>query len=298
MTHIDEVARVLRRGQDALVARLTEYQPERPFQDRPWRRADLGEGRVRVLDDGAVFERAAVNVSRVAGPRVPPSITETQPHLAGAGFRATGLSVVLHPRNPYAPACHANFRYFEAGGEWWFGGGLDLTPCYGFTEDAAHFHGALRDWCARHPPADHRAWKAACDDYFRLPHRGEQRGVGGVFFNQVTGDFAACLAMVAEGVDVLCAAYLPVLDRRRDTPHGERERRWQLHRRGRYVEFNLVCDRGTRFGLQTGGDSEAVLVSLPPLASWAYQVTPEPGSPEERLSWFLQPREWTDHDLH
>ncbi|HEY5853394.1 MAG TPA: oxygen-dependent coproporphyrinogen oxidase [Aldersonia sp.] len=258
-------------------------------------------GRACVMENGRVFERAGVNVSLVHGPTVPRTIAETFPHTEGRPFTATGISLVLHPLNPYAPSFHANFRFFavprEAGaGDWWFGGGCDLTPMYGFEEDAAHFHTTLKAWCDRHRAGRYGEWKAACDDYFTIAHRGEMRGVGGVFFDHLTdigpGGFDRCLALIRDGLDSLLPAYLPILDRRCRMPYGERQRSWQLARRGRYVEFNLVYDRGTRFGLQTRGNIEAILMSMPPLARWGFELVPEPGSPESDVARFLQPRDW------
>jgi coproporphyrinogen III oxidase len=227
---------------------------------------------------------------------VPASISDADPGLVGLPFTATGISMVLHPRNPYAPSFHANFRFFEVGGAWWFGGGCDLTPMYGFEDDSVHFHAALKRWCDRHELADHDRWKAACDQYFTIRHRGEMRGIGGVFFDRLAADgpdgFDRCHALILDGLDTVLPAYRPILDRRRRMPYGERERRWQTLRRGRYVEFNLVYDRGTRFGLETRGNVEAILMSMPPQAGWAYEAHPEPGSPEGAVARFLQPHDW------
>jgi coproporphyrinogen III oxidase len=263
-----------------------------------WDRDGLGGGTARVLADGQVFERAGVNVSLVHGAQVPSTTVTTMPQAAGRPFVATGISLVLHPRNPYAPSFHANFRYFGIDPDlWWFGGGCDLTPSYGFDEDAVHFHRTLANWCDRHDPAWYPAWKTACDEYFTIPHRGENRGIGGVFFDHLTGDFDRCHKLVVDGLGTILPAYLPILDRRCDLPYGERERAWQLLRRGRYVEFNLVHDRGTLFGLQTRGNIEAILMSLPPMARWEFAHQPEPGSPEADLARFLQPHDWIGHDL-
>lgn len=297
------------------------------FGTRGWTRAEGGGGQARVIEGGLVFERGGVNVSAVRGERVPESLAAQHAGIAGRAWFATGVSLVVHPRNPYVPAFHANFRYFavaggtgDAGGAatvagdrddalWWFGGGADLTPAYPAADDVRHFHAALAAWCDRHPQADYPAWKAACDDYFTIRHRHEMRGVGGVFFDELTPpgsasatgvarsgpgthEFEADLACVRDGIDTLPVAYLPLVARRRGTPYGERERRWQALRRGRYVEFNLVYDRGTRFGLQTGGHVEAILMSLPPLAGWAFEHRPEPGSPEADALASYQPRDW------
>ncbi|WP_433010644.1 oxygen-dependent coproporphyrinogen oxidase [Kribbella sp. CA-294648] len=289
---VDGFAVLLFAEQERLLTVFEGYDGGGLFERRPWRREGLGHGVVGILEGGAVFERAAVNVSDVSGKQVPEAITATRPQLAGQPFRATGISLVMHPLNPYAPSFHANFRYFEAGDDWWFGGGLDLTPMYGFTEDGRHFHRSLHDWCANHPLADYKSWKASCDEYFRIPHRQEMRGLGGIFFDRLTDDFTACRQLVADGIKTVLPAYRPILDRRRHLPYGDRERAWQLHRRGRYVEFNLTYDRGTRFGLQTKGNIEAILISLPPMAAWSYDFTPEPGSPEEATLALLQPRDW------
>ncbi|ADB35320.1 Coproporphyrinogen oxidase [Kribbella flavida DSM 17836] len=287
---VDEVAAGFFAAQERLLSTFEQYDGRRRFDRRPWARDDLGHGTVGILEGGAVFERAAVNVSAVARPVVPEAITATRPHLAGQPFRATGISLVLHPLNPYAPSFHANFRYFESGGDWWFGGGLDLTPMYGFAEDGRHFHRTLAAWCARHPDAPYEQWKAECDRYFTIPHRREMRGLGGVFFDRLSTPAAP--AVVADGIDTLEPAYLPLLDRRCHLPYGDHQRAWQLHRRGRYVEFNLGYDRGTRFGLQTSANIEAVLVSLPPHATWTYDHSPAPGSPEAATLALLQPRDW------
>jgi coproporphyrinogen III oxidase len=278
------------------------------FGDHGWLRPAGGGGRARVIEDGLVFERGGVNVSAVVGERVPPTLAAQHPGTEGKPWFATGVSLVLHPRNPHVPAFHANFRYFEVGdaadgdaGEpaaWWFGGGADLTPAYPVPEDVRAFHGALAAWCARHPQADYPGWKTTCDAYFTVRHRGEMRGVGGVFFDELTspGDtdrsFGADLACIEDGIATLLPAYLPLVERHRRDPYGERERRWQALRRGRYVEFNLVYDRGTLFGLQTGGHIEAILMSMPPVAGWSFDHQPEPGGPEAAALAFYQPRDW------
>jgi coproporphyrinogen III oxidase len=209
-------------------------------------------------------------------------------------FFATGISVIVHPRNPHAPTFHANLRHFATDATSWFGGGLDLTPYYLYPEDARHFHGTLADICARHPVADHPAWKAACDDYFYLPHRGEARGVGGIFFDHLTDRLDEVWAFQRDLGDHIADAYLPVLERRLGAPYGAAEEEWHLRRRGRYAEFNLVWDRGTRFGLETGGRTESILASLPPRARWDYGATPAPGSPEAALLKMVSgpPRDW------
>jgi coproporphyrinogen III oxidase len=243
-----------------------------------------------------VFERAGVNVSVITGDSVPPRIWQHRPATQGHPYFATGLSMVLHPRNPYVPAFHANYRYFEAGDDYWFGGGMDLTPCYGFVEDAAFFHQTLKAYCDRHDEHYYEQFKDECDRYFFLKHRNETRGVSGIFFDNLHPEgedgWARGLDFMREGLATILQAYLPLVERRRHTPYGERERQWQLYRRGRYVEFNLVYDRGTLFGLQTGGNIEAILMSLPPLVRWEFNYQPETGSAEAQLREFLRPRDW------
>jgi coproporphyrinogen III oxidase len=258
-----------------------------------------GQGVTQILEGGAVFERAGCGFSHVTGPRLPPSATQHRPELSGAPFEAMGVSLVFHPRNPYVPTVHMNVRMIaampaDAEPVCWFGGGMDLTPYYGFEEDAVHFHATCKDALAPFGEDKYPRFKAWCDDYFFLKHRGEPRGVGGVFFDDFSelgqdGSFA----MMRSVGDGLLDAYLPIVSRRQHTPYGERERAFQLYRRGRYVEFNLVWDRGTHFGLQSGGRSESILLSMPPLVSWSYQHQPEPGSPEERLyQEFLVRKDW------
>jgi coproporphyrinogen III oxidase len=267
-----------------------EKPPSEPLQ---------GNGVTMILEDGAVFERAGCGFSHVRGPSLPPSATQHRPELAGAPFEAMGVSLVFHPRNPYAPTVHMNVRMISAqpaGGErvFWYGGGMDLTPYYGFEEDAVHFHGVCRDALAPFGDDKYPRFKKWCDEYFFLKHRNEARGVGGIFFDDMSelGNDGGFALMRSVG-DAFLAAYLPILQRRKDTPYGERERGFQLMRRGRYVEFNLVWDRGTHFGLQSGGRTESILMSMPPMASWAYRKHPEPGTAEEALySKFLVPRNW------
>ena len=257
-----------------------------------------GRARPCVLEGGTHVERAAVNVSHTRGAQLPEAATARRPELTGGAFEAVSLSLIVHPRNPYAPTTHANLRLFSAttpGGEaaWWFGGGFDLTPYYGFTEDAVHWHGTARAACAPFGEDLHPRLKDACDRYFHLAHRGEARGLGGIFFDDWTeGGSDASFALLRSVGDHFLPAYLPILERRKDTPHGERERDFQLYRRGRYVEFNLVHDRGTRFGLQAGGRAESILASLPPVVHWRYDWRPEPGSPEADLQAYLTPRDW------
>jgi len=258
-----------------------------------------GNGITMIMENGQVFERAGCGFSHVTGPRLPPSATQHRPELAGAPFEAMGVSLVFHPRNPYAPTVHLNVRMIAAtpaGGEpvCWFGGGMDLTPYYGFEEDAKHFHSTCRDALAPFGDDKYPRFKKWCDEYFTLKHRGEQRGVGGVFFDDFSELGAErSFAMMRAVGDAFNEAYVPIVRRRMDTPYGERERNFQLYRRGRYVEFNLVWDRGTHFGLQSGGRTESILMSMPPLASWSYQHQPEPGTPEDDLyRKFIVPREW------
>ena len=273
------------------------------FVTDPWQKAAgeplQGDGVTRILEGGAVFERAGCGFSHVRGPRLPPSATEHRPQLAGAPFEAMGVSLVFHPRNPYVPAVHMNVRMIAAGhpGEvpvCWFGGGMDLTPCYGFEEDARHFHGTCRDALAPFGEDKYPRFKEWCDRYFYLKHRQEARGIGGIFFD----DFAELgaersQAMVQAVGDAFLPAYLPLAARRKDMAYGERERDFQLYRRGRYVEFNLVWDRGTHFGLQSGGRTESILLSMPPLTTWRYDFRPEAGSPEAALTThFLPARDW------
>jgi coproporphyrinogen III oxidase len=273
------------------------------FRADPWRKEPgeplQGDGITMILEEGAVFERAGCGFSHVRGPKLPPSATQNRPELVGAAFEALGVSLVFHPRNPYAPTVHMNVRMLAAlppGGApvFWFGGGMDLTPYYGFEEDAVHFHTVCRDSLAPFGADKYPRFKAWCDDYFFLKHRNEPRGVGGIFFDDhFEGGFDTSFALQRAVGDAFLDAYLPILRRRKDTPYGERERDHQLLRRGRYVEFNLVWDRGTHFGLQSGGRTESILMSMPPHASWAYQRAPEPGSPEaELLSRFLVARNW------
>jgi coproporphyrinogen III oxidase len=289
-------------GQKHLVQAFEAIDGEGEFQAFSWQRPGGGGGTARVLEEGRVFERAGVNVSAVHGQEVPASLVQEHPGTEGRPYFATGISMVLHPRNPYVPAFHANYRYFEVGSEteetgvWWFGGGADMTPNYPFEEDVRHFHGSLKTFCDRHHPNYYPRFKETCDNYFYIRHRGEMRGVGGIFFDELSpaerGVFEQDFAFVRDGIDSLSGCYLPIVERRSNTPYGERERRWQLYRRGRYVEFNLVYDRGTLFGLQTRGNIEAILMSMPPFAHWSFAHEPEAGSPEAEMLEFLQPRDW------
>jgi len=274
------------------------------FRTDRWDRAGegslQGSGASCLLEEGAVLERGGVGLSHVRGERLPPSASASRPELAGRTFEAMGLSLVLHPRNPFAPTVHMNVRLFLAHGAaqqstiWWCGGGMDLTPCYAYAEDARHFHGACRDALQPFGADLYPRFKQWCDRYFYLKHRAETRGIGGIFFDDFNagGDFDQAFAVVRSVGDQFLPAYLPILERRRNTPYGERERDFQAYRRGRYVEFNLVYDRGTLFGLQSGGRAESILMSMPPVARWRYDWHPAAGSREAELAAFLQPRDW------
>ena len=264
------------------------------FRTDAWQRTEGGGGVTRILEDGAVFERAGVNVSRVHGSSLPSSATASRPQLAGRAYDAMGLSLVLHPRNPYCPTAHMNVRCFSAGDAWWFGGGMDLTPYYGFVEDARHFHAACRDALAPFGAEYYPKFKRWCDEYFRLRHRNEPRGIGGIFFDDLADQsFDHSFALTRSVAEHFLPAYLPILQRRKGAPYGDRERAFQAYRRGRYVEFNLVYDRGTLFGLQSGGRTESILMSLPPRVEWRYDWKPQPGSAEEALYRdFLVPKDW------
>jgi coproporphyrinogen III oxidase len=286
--------------QDRICGAL-EAQDGGRFDARQTDGADGVLARPRVLSDGAVLERAAVMFSHARGPTLPPAATARRPELAGQPFEAISLSLIVHPRNPFAPTSHANLRFFRAGagaaeGAWWFGGGFDLTPYYGFAEDCVHWHRTARAACTPFGDDVYPRFKKACDEYFALPHRGEARGIGGLFFDDhAEGGFERAFALVRSIGEHYLRAYLPILERRKATPHGDQERAFQLYRRGRYVEFNLVYDRGTRYGLQSGRRIESVLASLPPLVAWRYDYAPEPGSREEALVRdFLRPRDWAD----
>ena len=276
--------------QERIVAAL-EILDRKGFVRDSWQRAEGGGGTSCILEDGQVFERAGVNLSRVHGARLPPSASAARPQLAGRAFEAMGVSLVLHPRNPYCPTVHMNVRFFAAGDIWWFGGGMDLTPYYGFEEDARHFHATCKKALDAVGADYYPRFKRWCDEYFYLRHRGEPRGVGGIFFDDLAEERSFELAKSVG--DNFLAAYVPILERRKEFAFGASERSFQAYRRGRYVEFNLVYDRGTLFGLQSGGRTESILMSLPPRADWRYDWKPEPGSAEEKLyTDFLKPREW------
>jgi len=308
--------------QNEICAGLEEIDGVSKFHEDSWQREEGGGGRTRVITDGGVFEQGGVNFSEVWGKQLPPSILKQRPEAAGNEFYATGTSMVLHPRNPYIPTVHLNYRYFEAGPVWWFGGGADLTPYYPFPEDAAHFHHTIKSACDQHHPEYYQVFKPWCDEYFYLTHRDEARGIGGIFFDYQDGQGELYRGPDPEGVAGVYSqqigeikprnwedlfgfvqscgrsflpAYLPIVKQRKGLEYGERERNFQLYRRGRYVEFNLVYDRGTIFGLQTKGRTESILMSLPPLVRWEYNYQPSPNTPEAELyNTFLKPQDWVN----
>ncbi|CAG2097791.1 oxygen-dependent coproporphyrinogen oxidase [Xanthomonas arboricola] len=297
MNEFDRVRDYLTGLQDRICAAVEAIDGSARFAEDLWQREEGGGGRTRILRDGAVFEQAGIGFSDVSGSRLPPSASAHRPELAGATWRACGVSLVFHPHNPHIPTTHANVRYFRAerDGEVvaaWFGGGFDLTPFYPVDEDVLHWHRTAQALCAPFGEERYAAHKRWCDEYFFLRHRNETRGVGGLFFDDLGQDFERDFAYQRAVGDGFLHAYLPIVERRKDTPYGEREREFQLYRRGRYVEFNLVYDRGTLFGLQSGGRAESILMSLPPRVRWEYGFTPEPGSAEARLMDYLVPRDW------
>ncbi|EJL7928450.1 TPA: oxygen-dependent coproporphyrinogen oxidase [Vibrio cholerae] len=288
--------------QDKICQQLEATDGQAQFIEDAWQREPGeklgGGGRTRVMREGAVFEQGGVNFSHVFGEQMPASATAHRPELAGRRFEAMGVSLVMHPKNPYVPTSHANVRFFiaEKEGEapiWWFGGGFDLTPFYPFVEDGQHWHQTAKQLCAPFGAEIYNEHKAWCDRYFYLPHRNETRGIGGLFFDDLNEwPFEQCFAYMQAVGEGYTQAYVPIVEKRKNTPFTERERQFQLYRRGRYVEFNLVLDRGTLFGLQTGGRTESILMSMPPLVRWEYAYQPESGTPEAQLSEFLVPREW------
>jgi len=285
--------------QARIVARLEQAEGGE-FQADAWERPEGGGGVSRLIENGSLLERAGVLFSHVQGAMLPPSASARRPELAGRPWQAMGLSMVLHPRNPYVPTVHMNVRLFVAHATaqkqadiFWFGGGMDLTPYYPFAEDAAHFHRTCRDALAPHGTDYYPRYKRWCDEYFFLKHRNETRGIGGIFFDDLNEPgFDASFALARSVGDAFLDAYMPIVERRRGLPYGERERDFQAYRRGRYVEFNLVYDRGTLFGLQSGGRTESILLSMPPRAQWRYDWRPEPGTPEAELYSYLSPRDW------
>jgi coproporphyrinogen III oxidase len=316
----EQVGEFLRTLQDQICQKLQGVDGGGQFREDSWNRPEGGGGRSRVLREGNLFEQGGVNFSEVWGDHLPPSILQQRPEAKGHRFYATGTSMVLHPRNPYIPTVHLNYRYFEAGPVWWFGGGIDLTPYYPFVEDVQHFHLTLKEACDRHHSEYYPTFKLWCDEYFYLKHRQETRGVGGIFFDYQDGTGALYRGPDADGPasqhsmqvgevptrswedlfgfvkscgEGFLPAYVPIAEKRKNTEYGDRERNFQLYRRGRYVEFNLVYDRGTIFGLQTNGRTESILMSLPPLVRWEYGYEPEAGTPEAELyNTFLKPQDW------
>ena len=289
--------------QDRITSKVAEIDGK-PFLEDAWEKPEdsplKGNGRSRILEGGNIFERAGVGFSHVRGDKLPPSATQSRPELQGRGFEAVGVSLVFHPRNPYIPTVHMNVRSFvakgvKAGDEdvWWFGGGMDLTPYYPFDEDAIHFHQTCADALTPFGQQFYPRFKKWCDEYFYLKHREEARGIGGVFFDDFSElGFDKSFAMTQATGDAFLKAYTPLVERRKAIPYGERERDFQAYRRGRYVEFNLVFDRGTHFGLQSGGRSESILMSMPPIVTWRYNWSPEPGSPEANIYKAIKPRDW------
>jgi coproporphyrinogen III oxidase len=310
----------LRSLQDTICQKLETVDGSGTFQQDEWERTEGGGGRSRVMREGNILEQGGVGFSEVWGEHLPPSILNQRPEAAGHRWFATGTSMVLHPRNPYIPTVHLNYRYFEAGPVWWFGGGIDLTPYYPFLEDVVHFHSTLKDACDRHSPHYYPTFKLWCDEYFYLKHRQETRGVGGIFFDYQDGmgalyqgsdaqspaglhsaqvgvppqrSWDELFAFVQSCGEAFLPAYVPIMENRCNQDYGEQERNFQLYRRGRYVEFNLVHDRGTIFGLQTNGRTESILMSLPPLVRWEYGYQPEPGTREAELyETYLKPQDW------
>ncbi|MBD2608282.1 oxygen-dependent coproporphyrinogen oxidase [Scytonema hofmannii FACHB-248] len=316
------VSQFMKHLQDKITQTLEEVDGVGKFQQDSWERPEGGGGRSRVMREGAIFEQAGVGFSEVWGDHLPPSILTQRPDAEGHRWYATGTSMVLHPRNPYVPTVHLNYRYFEAGPVWWFGGGVDLTPYYPFAEDAAHFHQTIKSACDKHHSEYYQVFKRWCDEYFYLKHRGETRGIGGIFFDYQHGEgelyrgpqpddeaaiysnqlgaleprtWEELFTFVQDCGNAFLPSYVPIVERRHKTEYGDRQRNFQLYRRGRYVEFNLVYDRGTIFGLQTNGRTESILMSLPPLVRWEYGYQPEPNSPEAQLyETFLKPQDWAN----
>jgi coproporphyrinogen III oxidase len=290
MSMPDTAADYFRILQDRITETLSAIE-QQPFREDVWDRDGGGGGRTRIMDGGEIFEKGGVNFSEVHG-SLPAEFADEIPRGTGTEFFATGISLVLHPRNPMVPIVHANFRYLEKGEAQWFGGGADLTPSYPFDEDCVHFHRTLKQACDEHDPGYYPRFKRWCDDYFTIRHRGEMRGIGGVFFDYLEGDIGSLFRFVQSVGDAFLPAYIPIVERRSGAPYGEVERGFQSVRRGRYAEFNLVYDRGTVFGLKTGGRTESILMSLPPHAQWVYDYRPESGSREEAAAAYFQPRQW------
>ena len=290
MTWRERTSTYFKNLQDTICKRL-ESVDGRAFREDLWSREGGGGGRTRVLEGGSVFEKGGVNFSEVSGD-LPPEFAAKIPRGEGTAFFATGISLVIHPASPMVPTVHANFRYLEKGNAAWFGGGMDLTPYYPRVEDAQHFHRTIKAACDRHNASLYPKFKQWCDEYFFLKHRGETRGVGGIFFDYLDNELEPDFAFVSSVGDSFLDAYVPIVERRRGETFSEQQRQYQLYRRGRYVEFNLLYDRGTIFGLETRGRTESILMSLPPLARWVYDFKPEPGSLEERNMEFFKPRDW------
>jgi len=299
MIEIESIRSYLLTLQNNISDALCDLDGSLELQEDEWDREDGGGGCSRVMRNGDVFEQAGINFSHVFGDELPASATAHRPELTGRKFQALGVSLVIHPVNPYVPTTHMNVRFFVAEKEnedpvWWFGGGFDLTPFYGFEEDAKHWHATAKNACAEYGEDIYPRYKKWCDDYFYLKHREEQRGIGGLFFDDLNEwDFDKCFAFLRSIGDAFLPAYIPIVERRKDIEYDEQQRQFQLYRRGRYVEFNLVYDRGTLFGLQSGGRTESILMSLPPKVRWEYDWQPEPDTPEAELyDKYLQPRDW------
>jgi len=305
MNQLDQVKNYLQALQNRIVAELEQIDGKRAFDRDAWDRPGGGGGTSCVLVDGGVFEQAGVGYSHVFGDQLPPSATKARPELAGRGFEAIGVSLVLHPRNPYIPTTHANFRFFTTDSDesskpiWWFGGGYDLTPFYPFHDDVVHWHNVAKAACDPFGDDLYPRFKKSCDEYFYLPHRGETRGVGGLFFDDLNDKgFDRNFEFWQSVADSFLPAYKPIVAKRKSHPFGDRQREFQLYRRGRYVEFNLIYDRGTLFGLQSGGRTESILMSLPPRVRWQYGWKPEAGSPEENLmTHYLHARDWLENTV-
>jgi coproporphyrinogen III oxidase len=300
-TKIDTVKHYLLSLQERICAGLEQFEPATGFQHDLWTREAGGGGRTHVLENGEVFEKAGVNFSHVYGAQLPPSASATRPELAGCEFQAMGVSLVIHPRNPFVPTSHANVRFFiaEKAGQppiWWFGGGFDLTPYYGFVEDCQHWHRTAKTACDPFGAEYYPRYKKWCDEYFYLKHRNEPRGIGGLFFDDLNEQsFEHSFGLMQSIGDHYLPAYVPIVEKRYQIEYTEQHRAFQAYRRGRYVEFNLVYDRGTLFGLQSGGRTESILMSLPPKVEWHYNRHPAPGTPEAELyEMFLKEREWLD----
>jgi coproporphyrinogen III oxidase len=299
MIEIEPIRHYLTTLQEQITTALVKLDSKAVLQEDEWHRVEGGGGRSRVMRNGDVFEQAGINFSHVFGDELPASATAHRPELAGRNFQALGLSLVIHPFNPYVPTTHMNIRFFLAEKEdrepvWWFGGGFDLTPYYGFEEDAKHWHTTAKNVCAEYGEDIYPRYKKWCDDYFFLKHRDEPRGIGGLFFDDLNEwEFDKCFAFLRGVGDAFVPAYLPIVERRKQLEYGDQQRQFQLYRRGRYVEFNLVYDRGTLFGLQSGGRTESILMSLPPQVRWEYDWQPEAGSAEAELyEKFLRPKDW------